>query len=582
MHSTNNYEKVTKAIEFFSQNLHEEQFTSYGYPFFHDLLELKKSALFMLKDLKNVQSSYVLIHSINTDMNVKVIENTKILKNLATLHGRHLTDHFNLYFDKNLLDNTCLNLVIPIINESVLYGFILSVDKLPFSGSLDYLQLASTIMNMSFSHIISQKILKERSSLLRSEVYNLNMLTHLIAEIIAEKDLNKLYDLCIDSIRELTASAYTTVVFYDEVEEKFVTKGSKDIVDQSNLLLSYRLRNNTKNNFKTIYTVEKEYELLKKLFVNAEEFKRINAKYIIMMVDKDLKGFITISSPVNEKAINESILYKINTIAHFVLIAIKNANYIEKIERQNQMIEGQMNTIVSLNEAISIINNCESLDELIDVLLTTLTVQFNIEKCFFIKRWDQENKLVSNTDDYKNLHVSIDKLPVNFDYDYESSSIMKILNINSKEHNCLIVAPIKINQLKAEEIIGYLIITQVKNKLEGHQLTAIKTISQLIGPVIKSFLKVKNIEEYYLVNEEVIFMRKVEEAIDAKNIYHLDFFILYKKINQKPFQSKRKINFDGYVFNNYCFKIVYNKKNIDPSWHLIEINTMDELIQYFK
>lgn len=582
MHSTNDYEKITKAIEFFSQNLHEEQFTSYGYPFLHDLLDLKKSALFMLKDLKNKQSPYTLLQRINTDLDVKTIESSKVLKNLAILHGRYLINNFDQYFEKSLLNNTAINLVIPIINESVLYGFIISIDELPYSGNLDYLQVVNIIMNMSFSHIIDQKILKERSSLLRSEVYNLNMLTHLIAEIVAEKDLNKLYDLCIDSIRELTASAYTTVVFYDEIEEKFVTKKSKDIVEQSDLILSYVLNKDNKNDLKNIYNVEKEFGLLESMFVESENFKRVNAKYIIMMIDEELKGFITISKPVNEKEINESILYKINTIAHFILIAIKNASYIEKIERQNKVIESQVNTMKSLNEAISIINTCESLDELIDILIMTLEIQFDIEKCFFLNRWNEEDQLVTNTNDYENLRINTDDLPITFDYDYDRSSIERILNINSEGHNCLIIAPIKIMKLDGEEIIGYLIITQVKEKLEENQLTAIKTISQLISPVIKSFIKVKTIEEDYLVDEEAIFLRRVQEAIDAKKAYHLDFFILYKKINQKPFQMKRNKISDCYTFKNHCFKIVYDQKNVDASWHLIEINTMEELIQYFK
>lgn len=582
MHSTDDYYKVTKAIEFFSQNLHEEQFARYGYPFLHDLLDLEKSALFMLKNFKNEQSPYVLTHRIKTDLDVKVIKNSKILKNLAILHGRYLTHNFDHYFNENLLNDTSINLVIPIINESVLYGFIISIDDMPYSGNLGHLQIVNIIMNMSFSHIIDQKILKERSSLLRSEVYNLNMLTHLIAEIVAEKDLNKLYDLCIDSIRELTASAYTTVVFYDEIAEKFVTKVSKDIVEQNNLVLSYELKEDRTNNFKNIYNVEKDFELLDKIFVNAENFNRINAKYVLMMSDKDLKGFITISKPVNEKEIDESLLYKINTIAHFILIAVKNASYIEEIEKQNAIIESQMITLKNLNDSISIINACESLDELIDVLITTLEVQFDIEKCFFINRWDQENELVTNRDDYVNLKVNVDKLPVKFDYDYDSSSIKKILNVESEEHNCLIVAPIKIMTLDREEIIGHLIITQVKERLEEHQLTAIKTISQLISPVIKSFLKVKTIEEHYLVDEEAIFLKKVEEAIDAKKAYHLDFFILYKKINQKPFQMNSKKISECYTFKNHSFKIIHDKKNIDASWHLLEINSIEELIHYFS
>jgi hypothetical protein len=474
-----------------------------------------------------------------------------------------------------------MNLVIPIINESVLYGFIISIDNTSYSGNLDHLQVVNVIMNMSFSHIVDQKILKERSSLLRTEVYNLNMLTHLIAEIVAEKNLNKLYDLCIDSIRELTASSYTTVVFYDDISEKFVTKVSKDIVAQNNLLLSYELKESSLGKLSSIYNVEKEFGELEKIFVNAENFKRINAKYVLMMIDKNLKGFITISKAVNEKTIDESILYKVNTIAHFILIAVKNANYIEKIERQNKIIEKQIITMKGLNKAISIINACESLDEIINVLFATLEVQFDIEKCFFMTGWNKEKEILTSIKDYENLRVNEDNLPITFDYYYDSSSINKILKVDKEEHNCLIIAPIKINQLNSEKIIGYLIITKVKDKLEEYQLTAIKTISQLISPVIKSFLKVRAIQKNYIIDEESLFLSKVKEALYAKNEYGLNFFIQYKKSNQKPFQQIRSKKEEVYTFNNYSFSIIYDKKKVDERWHLIEIDNIEELMQHF-
>lgn len=582
MNSVTDYDKITRAIEFFSQDLHEEQFSRYGYPFLHDLLDLEKSSLYMVRDFNDQHSPYILMNKVNAELDVKVIKNSKALNNLAVLHGRFLTNDFDVYLPNNLFSKISVNLLIPIINKSVLYGFIISEGKLPYKGSLDYIHVINIIVNMSLSHIVNQKTIEKRSSLLRSEVYNLNMLTHLIAEIVSEKNLNKLYNLCIDSVRELTASSYTTVVFYDEITESFVTKASKDIVGHNNLLLSYEIKSNDFSNMKKIFDIEEDFQALEKIFINAEQFKRINARYVLMMFDESLKGFITIGEAVNRKAIDESLLYKINTIAHFILIAVKNANYIKKIKTQNSLIENQLSTMKNLNEALTVINTCESLDELIDVVMMTLDIQFDIEKCFFISKWDNESKLFINEDDYENLIIDEEKLPMNFDYNYENDSVKKILNIDNHGHNCLIVAPIKIQQFNKEEIIGYLIITKVKEKLEEYQLTAIKTISQLITPVIKSYIKVKDIKKHYMIDEEELFLLKVEEAIVAKKEFDLEFYIQYKEIHQKPFQEKIKKESDIYKINNYSFRIVYSKECIDDSWHVIKINSIEELIQCFS
>ena len=582
MHSVNDYDKIIKAVDFFSQDLHEEQFYRYGYPFLHDLLDLKKSAFYIVDDFKNDDSPYILTHKINSELNIKTIDNSRQLKNLAVFHGRYVNENFDQYFSKDLLDEITVNLIIPIINKSVLYGFIISEGEQPYVGRLNYLSVVNTVINMSFSHIVNHQILEERSTALRSEVYNLNMLTHLIAEIVSEKDLERLYNLCIDSVRELTASAYTTVVFYDEISEKYDTKVSRDIVNHKNLMLSYELKTKELCAVKKIYNVEKDFKQLEKIFVDAEQFKRIEANYVLMMFDESLQGFITIGKPVNDQKIGESILYKINTIAHFILIAIKNAKYIERIERQNRLIDAQLKTMKNLNEALSVINTCESLDELVDVVMTTLDIQFDIENYLFIRIEDNGSSIIFKEGKYKDLIIDVEKLPLSFEYYYNVDSFSRFFDIDSEEHNCLVLAPIKLKLYQEEKIFGYLIITKVKEKLEDYQLTAIKTMSQLISPVIKSFKKIETIENKYLVDEEAVFLSKVKEALYAKKEYNLNFYIQYKKLNQRPFQKKNSNIKNIFTFSNYSFGIIHDPKEVIESWDLIEINNLQELKQGFS
>jgi hypothetical protein len=213
--------------------------------------------------------------------------------------------------------------------------------------------------------------------------------------------------------------------------------------------------------------------------------------------------------------------------------------------------------------------------------MTTLDIQFDIEKCFFAKNENRDITMLFKAGNYEGLKLNPEKLPSTFEYFYNIDSIPSMLNIDSDGHNCLIIAPIKIKDYQEEKIYGYLIITKVKEKLEEYQLTAIKTMSQLISPVIKSFLKTETIEKNYLINEEVLFLSKVKEALHAKKEYNLDFFIQYKKANQKPFQKERIIMEGVYTFDSYDFSIVYDRKKVNKQWQLIEINSIEELLQKF-
>lgn len=58
--------------------------------------------------------------------------------------------------------------------------------------------------------------------------FSINQTTKIL---LAETDIEKLYSLCIDVVRELTSSSVTALILYDSIRNKFIVKGYSDIIN---------------------------------------------------------------------------------------------------------------------------------------------------------------------------------------------------------------------------------------------------------------------------------------------------------------------------------------------------------------
>lgn len=584
MNSNINFNKIIKTIDFFSQDLHQEQFIKYGLKYLHDLMQLETSYLYLQDNYSNKKSNFKLVNSVNSKREFKTVEFTDKLSRLATLHGRYLTSNFSKYFDDSFFEYSNINLVMPIINKSRLLGFIVSEGEKDFSDNMKYLNAINIILNMSLSKIINNELLTNQSDDLKAEIYNLNLLSHLTAQIISERNLENLYFLCIDSVRELTASAYTTLAFQDEITNNLTIKKSKDIVNSNEFYFDFETYDYNVKDLKHLYSISDDEEELRKIFINYDDFKKIEAEHIILMIDKEIKGFITISKAVNDKKCSPKILFKIKSIAYFIYISIMNAKYIDNIERKNNLIKKQIETLKRLNRSIENINSTESLSELIDVVMTTIKIEFNINKCIFLKK-ENENFKIMNHFGYKEpIKVNSCNLEKNFYYEFSTNNLDKYLITSENHSNCFISAPIVINDIFQDKIIGYIIITEAKDKLQEYQLTAIKAISNLISPVIKSFEKVENLKSKYIRNEKELFINKVKEYLEDKKNIELNFYINYKKLNSIPFKEENYdfIKDDFYIFDSHIFSLSYNKLSNDYYDKSFKINSLEELYDEFR
>ena len=142
------YEKLSELIMFFNQKFHMEQLLTYGFQFLYEKLELNSAAIY-----KKNGDHFELVSSLEYDDPIKDIESTRVLDRLASMHGGLLTSNFSKYFECDIISKTEMEIVIPIIVRSNLFGFIISngIKSEPITeDDISFIEKATIIINSTF------------------------------------------------------------------------------------------------------------------------------------------------------------------------------------------------------------------------------------------------------------------------------------------------------------------------------------------------------------------------------------------------------------------------------------------------
>lgn len=500
-----NMEKLLTSIDYFSQLLSLEQILSYGYEFFHDTLGLKASTIFYLYDEK-----YLVVNEIGygDDLKFKSHKKTDRINNIATLYGRILYDDFLKYFDEDFIDYFDPELIIPLIVKDNLLGFIISDgflnDHRPYADtySMEYLEGMKTLLNLALSNTLIYREYKNLSKTMDRELFSQFSINQTSRLLLGETDIIKLYELCIDVVRELTSSSVTSLFLYDAIRKKCIVKGYKDIINFYNYYEEFELTNNDIEPTKMIYNIEKDMDELKLIFKHSEKLSEIPAKYIIFIAKKTIMGFITIGEPVSGNNYENSVLSQIENIGKTIYLALKNATYVEEIKQKEQEASIQLIKLKRLNAMIRNINSCETLEELIDITLRTLEIGFKVKQGFFILN-NYDASIIKNSFGYKdNIELNPELLERQYSDVYFSNNTSEINEFfymsdeDENEANCVFLLPIKIDfvNMNQENMLGYIGITKLNELIDSSHILIFETLASSIMPIISKFLEIERIK----------------------------------------------------------------------------------------
>lgn len=589
------HEALLYAIDFFTQGFDTSQIINYAFDFTNEILTLNSTAVF-LKEGKD----FVLHKSKNYKLKNYKISASDNLKRIAQFHGDIIKSNFKFFLDEKEISIFKPKIIIPLIVKDKTLGFIISDGKV--IGKLDDsdYSIATTLMrliNKSLENTLYADELKQKSKELDLQIFNLFFINQTTKTLLSELDIESVYTLCTDIIGEVTCSKITTFGLYDDMKENIVIKGYRDIFSFTKYYSEFELLEKKYDSDKIILNFNEDREEIKKIFKNWKEFEELQTEYIIMIVKDSILGFITISKPVNDRKYDALMLNLVESLASIIYIAITNANLFKKIKDQKSTIEKKYNILSKLNKIIKNINSSSNIEGLSRRIIKTLNIGFGIDKGFIIFKQKGKYKIMDSI----GFDTDIETIEKTKNWNtidengiiYEFSSINVDRYFNEKlckdigESNCLIISPIEIGDINFQKQtnLGYIVILKTKRSLEPQQIVLIDTISGSIAPVIKQLNYTEQIQKEYILNQQELFLKELEEKIIYKERYNIDFKIYYKLIIKKPFveiDDRLYSEYKYYYFDNHLFILSEENLSKEAFDGCIELDRIDEVFEFFK
>lgn len=586
---------LLQAIDFFTQKFNIAQLSSYAFEFTNQILSLESSALFIKEE-----GFFKLIKVKGYDIDHYAIADTPSLQNVATLNGNVMTSGFENYFKVSEIDMFDAKLIIPLIIRDLLYGFIISKGRECSSLSDDDMIMSKALMQLINNSLESSKNIADLQLInkqLDQKIFNLFSINHSSRMLLSELELSRLYSLAIDIFSELTSSRVTSFGLYDEIKNKIVIRGYKDVFSSDKYYGDFELADNAYKGYKAVFHYQNDKEELQQIFKNYDDFKHMDVEHIILLVKDKVLGFVTISKPVNDRAYDQALFELIESLAASTYISFKNAMYFSEIDRQRKSIEQKLHILTNLNSLIRNINSCISLEELCDVAVKTLYYGFNIKKAFIALK-EKNSYFIKN---HIGFELNDDKLIINEKWSninkdtfvsFMSSEVPKYLSeqlvSDIGPSNCLVISPINSDNIDIEEdvdIIGYLVVVHTQESLKEEEVLLIETLCNSITPVIKHLQTMKQIKQEYVANQREAFFAALRTKLLNMEKYSIDFYIYYKSILQRPFEERDLGRFsqqEHYYFDNILVVLSYIELYEEDFDGSIEPTDEDSVIDALK
>lgn len=558
---------LLQAIDFFSQSLHLEQLSYYGYEMVHDMLGLDRSCLFIREN-----GNYILKYQKNYGLDTWSIPESPDHKKVATLFGRIMTAEQKDYFAPSDLERFDAKFVIPLIIKDQMVGFIFSNGRKdgPFTEELLILAGAlMQLMNRSYENAMNFLELEKKNYELDKKIFNLFFINHCSRTLLAELNLEKIYGICIDIIRELTASSVTAFGLYDETRDRILIKGYQDILTFQSYYGEFQMVPGAPVPTKVVYHLEKDRDELGRYFADVDELQQLKAEYIVMLVKDHILGFVSIGTPVSERVYDQTLFDLIETIATSIYISVVNAQFFEKIRIQNETIQKKFETLEKMNRITRNINSCESLEELCAIAMQSLQIGYGVKKGFLSLYQDNQLQVMGdiNIPHFNGEAFTPGIRLRNLDekgifYDFSTKEVQQFFpEFEPDRHgdaNCLVIAPIRIDRLALGDqgTLGYLVVFETESALKEEEILLIDTLSNSIAPIVFQMNETKRIQAHYVEDQEQLLLADIREKLENRAKYFIDFRIWFKRLTVKPFTKPDLSAFSeypGYVAGDYLF-----------------------------
>ena len=539
------YSGLILAVDYFSQKLNSDQIMNAAFDFVNELLTLENSSLYSLQE-----GSFQLQRKKGNSVGLKSIPSTKKLNDLAVLHGNILAEKSAIlrFFDENIYEDCNIAIVVPIIVEAELDGFIF-VPEMP-SGEFDendriICEVLMNLCNSAMRNYASYNELKNTNISLDEKIFNLFAINQSSKALLSQLDLDSLYRLSIDVFSELTQSSSTGFVLYDEKSEKYILRSYRYIfenikslnitldINESGVVDPNRIIINMSN------TDDVQY--FNSIFKDGiRNISPLKARYIILLnKGSHVLGFVTLGETVTGTDYKKNIFELIESLASSTYTAISNAKHFKQVEEQKKIIQNKLDRLISLNTLVKNINSSINIETLIDITIKTLSIAFLADKCL-IATYDKENKLFEVKSSH-GINPGIVSIKPNTDWNrvlkggialaMENNELEKYFGNAVKDKfgdiTGALIVPIYLNRADIE-LMGVIIVFGFFDSLisDEENVLTIETISGHIAPILYNLNVIEEQKTMLMPNYEEIFKRQLKLEIEQAKEFDLELFVV--------------------------------------------------------
>lgn len=584
------YNGILEAISFFANRLTYDQIICAAFDFVNELLTVHKSALYVLRE-----DRYEKVNSRNLKDAPDAIPQNAQLKKFAVYVGNVVSGRENLetYFSPEVLDKTEARVMIPLILEHRLDGFILMSGRVTGDFNDNDISVSQTLMNLFNNALDSNHRLMELQAAnkeLDEKIFSLFAINQSAKVMLTEHRLDELNHLAVDVFSELTLSANTGFFVYDEMSEKYALKAYRDVFRGSDpapsIYLSLRPGAKPDVTRQIVNTSdEKDAEYFSSLFEEGiGSLAVLKTRYVVFIFGKnnEILGFVTLGATISGSEYKKSTFELVDSLASYTYIALNNAMLLKLVNDQKKLLEQKLDRLITLNSLIKNINSAQTAEEMIDLALKTLTVSLGAESCLialyrpedrcFEIRAAADETLKGRTIPLTPKLEPILKGRMIFESDatlvseYISGDVCTALSGIAG----LLAIPIAIedNELYQVRLIGTIFVFRTRTGLlsdEENTLT-FETIANHMAPLLKGYISLDRQKQEYVPDVMKKFIDKIRAEVNECLEYNFDMEIArIVDRNATPFTENKSRSMileffrDAYAVSyDHTFVVIHN------------------------
>ncbi len=499
------HEALVKAVEIFSQPLLEDQIAQYAFSLFNEIFTMEQAYLFVRRG-----EMFHLIQVDHAEMQRFREPVTDRLERFPLFHAGLLTHDFAKWFSEELITTFSPKLLIPLSMNQTLFGWILTSSQVIDRNHAQEWQLAHSMLYLIQSALQRSEQQKQLESLYQirdKNMYTMLALHTYTASLLTQTSLELLYQQAVDAFRELVRSEVVSLAIWDDTRQHLGLVAYHNERSPLRFYTEFHLKQTQTQNYTgRLFDLTEDAELLSKLFVSIEEFQRLSTRYVILLGKESIIGLVTLSdSEILGK--DRDFFEIIRLLASITYLSIMQTRSWLALTVEKESSDRKYQALMLLNQVTQSLGQCLDLEELLSLLMTTLTLSAHVTKVFILLHQNQEIIMYSSIGLPEQFQVSQATLNTwltyqdmtLFDYTHEGAVSWFHGEIDESDEaiNCFLMIPwwryrASSNEtfdesLIPEDYLGCIGILGMDNGMTEDMQIMIETISLHIKPFLQYF-----------------------------------------------------------------------------------------------